>query len=444
MSAEGRNPKYNWVNFDPQSADPSSPNEGDIFFSDGTSRDEGPWYYSNGTWVQISATVAPPELQSESFTITTPSFNVRVATTVNGTLATAFDNGSTVDGVVLATNDIILLKNQTTTTDNGVYIVQASGVPVRHTDYDTFTELNYAGVHVTAGTANTNTNWFQNNILTSLSDAQSWSTSMTTSWTVPDGVTEIFVEGCGGGGGGGGGGETGGGGGGGGGAGAIVKLSQTVTSLDLLNITIGAGGTGGARASGANTPGSPGVAGANTTITGTGVSLTFYGGGYGGGGGHGAGAGTSGGDTEFASGGTTTGNNGGGGGGASKGNGGDGNTPTNSYLKMFLGAGGGGGSGATANRTGNRGTVQDIGLASPSTGASGATNSGGGGGGGGAYDSGGNGGGGSQTGTAVAGGSATANSGAGGGGGGGTSTGTAAAGGNGGSGRVKILWVAAP
>ena len=35
---------------------------------------------------------------------------VRVATTTNGTLATAYANGQSIDGVVLATNDRILLK----------------------------------------------------------------------------------------------------------------------------------------------------------------------------------------------------------------------------------------------------------------------------------------------------------------------------------------------
>lgn len=62
---------------------------------------------------------------------------VRVATTANGTLATAFANGSTVDGVVLATGDRILLKNQTTTTDNGIYTVNASGAPTRAADFTT-------------------------------------------------------------------------------------------------------------------------------------------------------------------------------------------------------------------------------------------------------------------------------------------------------------------
>jgi hypothetical protein len=63
--------------------------------------------------------------------------SVRAATVVDGTLATAFANGQTIDTVELATGDRILIKNQTSGgagIDNGIYIVQASGPPVRATD----------------------------------------------------------------------------------------------------------------------------------------------------------------------------------------------------------------------------------------------------------------------------------------------------------------------
>lgn len=79
---------------------------------------------------------------------------VRVASTANGTLASAFANGSTIDGVTLATGDRILLKNQTTQTENGIYTVAASGAPVRATDADSTAELNNATVLVTDGTTN--------------------------------------------------------------------------------------------------------------------------------------------------------------------------------------------------------------------------------------------------------------------------------------------------
>ena len=67
--------------------------------------------------------------------------SVRVATTANGTLASAFANGQTVDGVSLSTGDRILLKNQSTGSENGIYTVNASGAPTRATDFDANSEV---------------------------------------------------------------------------------------------------------------------------------------------------------------------------------------------------------------------------------------------------------------------------------------------------------------
>lgn len=87
---------------------------------------------------------------------------VRVATTANGALATAYANGQTVDGTVLVTGDRILLKDQTTQTENGLYTVNASGAPTRATDADSAGEINGAAVFVTNGTSNGGTRWVCN------------------------------------------------------------------------------------------------------------------------------------------------------------------------------------------------------------------------------------------------------------------------------------------
>lgn len=86
---------------------------------------------------------------------------VRAATTTNGTLASSFANGSVIDGVTLATNDRILLKNQTTGGENGIYTVNATGAPTRATDNDTAAEMLGAAVMVQEGTINQNTQWIQ-------------------------------------------------------------------------------------------------------------------------------------------------------------------------------------------------------------------------------------------------------------------------------------------
>lgn len=88
-----------------------------------------------------------------------PKDSVRVATTAAGTLASSFENGDTVDGVTLATNDRILIKNQSTQSENGIYIVNASGAPTRASDMDSWAEVPGAFVFVEEGTANADTSW---------------------------------------------------------------------------------------------------------------------------------------------------------------------------------------------------------------------------------------------------------------------------------------------
>lgn len=80
--------------------------------------------------------------------------SVRVATTAAGTLATSFENGDTVDGVILATGDRILIKNQSAGAENGIYTVNVSGAPTRSTDADIGTELVGAACFVSEGTTN--------------------------------------------------------------------------------------------------------------------------------------------------------------------------------------------------------------------------------------------------------------------------------------------------
>lgn len=90
--------------------------------------------------------------------------SVRVATTTAGTLASSFENGDTVDGVVLATGNRILIKDQAAGAENGIYVVQASGAPVRAVDADTDAEVNPGMfTFVEEGTDNGDTGWVLTN-----------------------------------------------------------------------------------------------------------------------------------------------------------------------------------------------------------------------------------------------------------------------------------------
>lgn len=86
--------------------------------------------------------------------------SVRAASTANATLSSGFANGSVIDGVTLATGDRILIKNQATGSENGIYTVNASGAPTRATDADSSSEVT-AGltVFVSEGTTNGNSAW---------------------------------------------------------------------------------------------------------------------------------------------------------------------------------------------------------------------------------------------------------------------------------------------
>ena len=80
--------------------------------------------------------------------------SVVATTTANGTLASAFANGQSIDGVTLQTGDRILIKNQTTASQNGIYNVNASGAPSRTTDMATGANAAGAFVFVEQGTIN--------------------------------------------------------------------------------------------------------------------------------------------------------------------------------------------------------------------------------------------------------------------------------------------------
>ena len=86
--------------------------------------------------------------------------SVRAATTGNVTLASALENGDVLDGVTLATGNRVLVKDQSTGSENGIYVVKASGAPDRSTDADTASEVtsNFA-VFVEEGTLNADSGW---------------------------------------------------------------------------------------------------------------------------------------------------------------------------------------------------------------------------------------------------------------------------------------------
>ena len=84
------------------------------------------------------------------------------ATTDNVNLTNAVDNNKTLDGVTIKTGDRILVKNQNTASQNGIYIVASNGAPTRAADYNAAGEVSSGDfIFVKGGTVNANTGWIQ-------------------------------------------------------------------------------------------------------------------------------------------------------------------------------------------------------------------------------------------------------------------------------------------
>ena len=78
----------------------------------------------------------------------------RVATTGAGTLSSSFENGDTIDEVTLSTNDRILIKDQSTASENGIYVVKSSGAPDRSGDMPAGDTASGDFTFITEGTIN--------------------------------------------------------------------------------------------------------------------------------------------------------------------------------------------------------------------------------------------------------------------------------------------------
>jgi hypothetical protein len=83
---------------------------------------------------------------------------VRLAATANVTIATGLKAGQTIDGVVLAEGDEVLLPYQTTASQNGVHVAHSSK-PYRSYNFTDLDALNASDIEVVEGTANAGSRW---------------------------------------------------------------------------------------------------------------------------------------------------------------------------------------------------------------------------------------------------------------------------------------------
>jgi len=142
-----------------------------IAFLDGTQTFTGNNTFSNNIVVPTTPT-DPTHAASKSYVDAAIAgfgkSSVRVATTTAGTLATSFENGDTIDGVTLVTGDRILIKDQASPAENGIYVVAASGSPTRASDMDTAAEVDGKLVLVEDGSTLAGTIWITISEVTTL------------------------------------------------------------------------------------------------------------------------------------------------------------------------------------------------------------------------------------------------------------------------------------
>ena len=78
------------------------------------------------------------------------------ATTANVNLTNGLEAGDTIDGVTLVAGDRVLVKDQSTATENGLYLAVSSGASSRDPEHDTIAELSGGMVVVNQGSTNDN------------------------------------------------------------------------------------------------------------------------------------------------------------------------------------------------------------------------------------------------------------------------------------------------
>lgn len=112
----------------------------------------------NGTPVNNDDAATVAYVQSIAAGLRDPKDACRAATTANIALATA---PAAIDGVTLANGDRVLVKNQTTASENGIYVFNGAGnAMTRATDADADAEVTHGmSTYVVEGTINQRTGW---------------------------------------------------------------------------------------------------------------------------------------------------------------------------------------------------------------------------------------------------------------------------------------------
>jgi hypothetical protein len=160
-----------------------------VFVTKGTSNLYSTWYLVWQTTSQIVIGTDPIIFAEYFYVSAVVQPDCRVATIANLTAtynngtsgvgatltSNAYVSGPVIDGVTLAINDRVLVKNQTNTYENGIYTVTTLGtggiywVLTRATNFDQPSEMvKFAFVNIVGGVSNANTAWYLTSAVTTV------------------------------------------------------------------------------------------------------------------------------------------------------------------------------------------------------------------------------------------------------------------------------------
>lgn len=129
------------------------------------------WDFSSGT-LRANTPSASNDVTTKDYVDSAVSADIywkkpcRVATTANITLNSA---PATIDGITLVSNDRVLVKDQTTNTQNGIYVFAGTGNALsRSSDADSAADLNGAASFIAEGSVNADHGFTQTGEVTSI------------------------------------------------------------------------------------------------------------------------------------------------------------------------------------------------------------------------------------------------------------------------------------
>lgn len=144
---------YEGIGLKPRSTDPTSPVEGDLFFSNGTPRAKGLWEYKNSAWVQLDDTGNTPnfnlDIEAQSTSFTAAAGKTYLVSTSGGAV--------TVTMPAAALNAFVRIKDSAGAVDTNAITINTPGAETIDGAASETIDSNYQSMTLVSD----GTNWFK-------------------------------------------------------------------------------------------------------------------------------------------------------------------------------------------------------------------------------------------------------------------------------------------